>query len=282
MHRCWRSARVWSPSPDQMCKFDFRSIVLVYGLTMQRQSKILEMLTVSERVSVAEFAHELGVSEVTVRRDLTELEAAGVLKRVHGGAMGAAIRGEEVPFNFREIEKAAEKSAMARVACSMVRDGELVLIDSGTTGVAIAREIADRRITAMPLSVQGIEVLSGSRSVSLLLPGGAVRQGEGSIIGPLAEQSLAVLRFDTYFLTCCGLSPSTGVTAHDLQDAAIKRAALASSARIIVVADATKFARTAMAVVCGPEAVDLLITDSSAPPDAVSKLRSAGVRVEFA
>jgi len=250
--------------------------------TMQRQSKILEMLTVSERVSVAEFAQELRVSEVTVRRDLTELEAAGVLKRVHGGAMSAAIRGEEVPFNFREIEKAAEKSAMARVASSMVRDGELVLIDSGTTGVAIAREIADRRVTAMPLSIQGIEALSGSRSVSLLLPGGAVREGEGSIIGPLAEQSLAVLRFDTYFLTCCGLSPSTGVTAHDLQDAAIKRAALASSARIIVVADATKFARTAMAVVCRPEAVDLLITDSSAPPDAVSRLRSAGVRVEFA
>jgi len=205
---------------------------------MQRQSKILEMLTVSERVSVAEFAHELGVSEVTVRRDLTELEAAGVLKRVHGGAMGAAIRGEEVPFNFREIEKAAEKSAMARVACSMVRDGELVLIDSGTTGVAIAREIADRRITADATVGPGNRGPEWVAERVFAATGGAVRQGEGSIIGPLAEQSLAVLRFDTYFLTCCGLSPSTGVTAHDLQDAAVKRAALASSARIIVVADA--------------------------------------------
>ncbi|MCU1682619.1 MAG: DeoR family transcriptional regulator [Amycolatopsis sp.] len=249
---------------------------------MHRQSKILELLTMSERVGVAEFARELGVSEVTVRRDLTELETLGALKRVHGGAMSAAKRGEEVPFNVRKVESAAEKSAMARLAGSMVRDGELIAIDGGTTGAAIAAEVAHRRITAMPLSVQGIEALSGSLSVSLLLPGGAVRRGEGSIIGPLAEQALAALRFDTYFLTCCGLNPKTGLTAHDLQDAAVKRAALASSARIIVVADGTKFARTAMALICMPEAVDLLITDISAPPDAVSTLRSAGVRVEFA
>jgi DeoR/GlpR family transcriptional regulator of sugar metabolism len=250
--------------------------------TAHRQSKILELLTMSERVSVTEFAHELGVSEVTVRRDLTELETSGALRRVHGGAMSAAKRGEEVPFNVRKIERSTEKLAMARVASSMVNDGEVIAIDGGTTGAAIAAGVAHRRITAMPLSIQGIEALSGSQSVSLLLPGGAVRHGEGSIIGPLAEQALAALRFDTYFLTCCGLNPKTGITAHDLQDAAIKRAALTSSARIIAVADGTKFARTAMALICMPEAIDVLITDPSAPADAVSTLRSAGVRIEFA
>lgn len=244
-----------------------------------RHSQIVRALKVSESVMVADLAQALSTSAVTIRRDLADLEAAGVLRRVRGGAISTMLRGDELPFAMRELEATAEKARIAAEAVAMIADGESVIVDSGTTGVAAAHELSARRVTVMPLGVHAISVLAGASGVSLLLPGGTVRPGESSVVGPMVEQNLAALRFDTVLLTCCGVHREHGVTAYDMQDAAVKRAAIASSARVIAMVDARKFARTAMAVVCAATQIDVLVTGTSAPADVVAAWRADGIEV---
>ena len=253
-----------------------------------RHHHILDRLRSDGWVDVADLAAALETSEVTIRRDLDILAEQGTLRRVRGGAVSLMMRGEELPFAMREVESVEAKQRIAAVAAGLIRDGEavvvvvVVVVDSGTSGLAAARALADRQLTVMPLSLHGAVALSASSSVNLLLPGGATRFGEGAMVGPLAEASLAALRFDTVVLTCCGLSPEDGVTAHDLQDAAVKRAAVTSSRRIILVAEGAKFTRTALATVCPTDRIDVLVTDETAPADALGRFRDAGVDVQVA
>lgn len=250
--------------------------------SVARQGQIVERLRRVGRVDVADLASELATSEVTVRRDLDQLAEAGVLRRVRGGAVSLLMRGEEMPFAMREVEAAGDKDRIGAAAAALLRDGEAVAVDSGTSGLAVARALVGRRVTVVPLSLHAAGVLSASASVTLMLPGGTARFGEGSLVGPTTEANLAALRFDTTVLTCCGLSPAGGVTAHDVQDAAVKRAAVASAARVVLVAEGAKFARTSLAVVCPADRVDVLVTDASAPEQALEQLRGAGVQVVLA
>ena len=244
-----------------------------------RQAEIIRGLKRSTVVSVAELAQRLATSEITIRRDLAELESAGLLRRVRGGAVSAMLRGEELPFAMRELEYAEAKRRIAAVAVGLISDGEAVVLDSGTSGLAAAHEIRQRRVTVMPLSLSAIGALAAAEPVSMLLPGGTVRPHELSVVGPMVQDNLAALRFDTMLLSCCGFDVDRGVTAFDLQDAAVKRAALHASARVIAMVDGSKFVRTAMAVVCAATDIDVVVTDSSAPVDAVAALEAAGVRV---
>jgi DeoR/GlpR family transcriptional regulator of sugar metabolism len=245
-----------------------------------RHRVILDLLHTCGRVEVPDLARRLETSTITVRRDLDVLAGLGALRRIRGGAVPSTLRGEGLPFEVRAVDEAPLKARLAAVVAGLIGDGEAVVLDSGTTGAATAQALAGRRLTVMPLSVQGIAALAGSPSVSLLLPGGTVRHPEGSIVGPLAERALAELRFDTAVLTCCAADPDAGVTAHDLADAAVKKALRRSAQRTVLVAEGVKFHRTALAVVCGLEEVDVLVTDSSAPAEVVAGLVAAGVRVE--
>jgi DeoR/GlpR family transcriptional regulator of sugar metabolism len=224
-----------------------------------RQKEILDTLHREGRVEVPDLAERLDISAITIRRDLDQLAAAGALRRVRGGAVTASLRGEGLPFDVRAVDESALKSRLAEAAAALIADGEAVAVDSGTTGAAAAVALAGRRVTAMPFSVQGIAALAAGSSVTLLLPGGSVRRPEGTIVGPLAQQTLAGLRFDTTILTCCAAAPAVGVTAYDLDDAAVKRALRAAAQRTILIAEGAKFARSAMAVVCRLDEVDVLV-----------------------
>ena len=247
-----------------------------------RHARIVERLQGEGRVDVRDLAADLGTSEMTVRRDLDALAEAGALRRVRGGAVSLLMRGEELPFALRELESTGAKDRIAAAAADLVRDGEAVVVDSGTTGLAAARALAGRRLTAVPLSLPAATALAAGPGITLLLPGGTARHGEGSLVGPLTEASLSSLRFDTTLLTCCGASAAHGVTAHDVQDAAVKRAAIAAASRTVLLAEGAKFARTALALVCPVESVDVVVTDDTAPGPAVDALRAAGVEVVLA
>ncbi|MFI5937323.1 DeoR/GlpR family DNA-binding transcription regulator [Actinoplanes sp. NPDC051494] len=245
-----------------------------------RQKEILDALHRDGRVEVPELAERLGISPITIRRDLDQLAAAGALRRVRGGAVTTVLRGEGLPFTARAVDDIALKQRMAAVVDGLIADGEAVAIDGGTTGAAAATALARRRITAMPFSVQAIAALAGSPSVNLILPGGSVSMREGTIVGPLAERTLAGLRFDTAVLTCCAAAPAVGVTAYDPAEAAVKQAIRASAARTVLIAEGAKFTRSAMALVCRLEEIDVLVTDPTAPADLIAHLTGAGVRVE--
>ncbi|MGY5124960.1 DeoR/GlpR family DNA-binding transcription regulator [Streptomyces nigrescens] len=244
-----------------------------------RLGQITDAVREAGQLSVAELAGLTGASEMTIRRDLELLSGQGVLERYRGGARSLLLRGEEPPFTLRAQEGLEAKRRLAAEVAELIADGESVVIDSGTTCLEVARALAHRRLTVMPLSLHAVNALTGGPHLQLLLPGGAPRPVELALTGPLAEASLGALRFDTAVLGCCGLNTANGLTAYDLADAAVKRAAIASARRVIAVAEAAKFTRTALAHVTGVSALDAVVTEESAPAEELEALAAAQVTV---
>ncbi|MTE22266.1 DeoR family transcriptional regulator [Streptomyces sp. TRM43335] len=245
----------------------------------ERLRRITDAVRGAGRLSVAELAELTGASEMTIRRDLDVLAGQGVLERYRGGASSLLLRGEEPPFALRADERQDAKRRIAAEVAELIADGESVVLDSGTTCLEVARALAGRRLTVTPLSLHAANALADTPGPRLLLPGGEPRPGELALTGPLTEASLAALRFDTAVLGCCGLSAGDGMTAYDLADAAVKRAAVASARRVVAVADATKFSRTALALVAPASALDAVVTEEGAPDDETDALAAAGVTV---
>ncbi|MDL4820096.1 DeoR/GlpR family DNA-binding transcription regulator [Actinomadura opuntiae] len=245
----------------------------------ERLRRITEAVRDAGSMGVAELAGLTGASEMTIRRDLDHLAAQGVLERYRGGARSLLLRGEEPPFAVRVQEDVEAKRRIAAEAAALIADGESVVLDSGTTCLAVARELESRRLTVAPLSLHAINALSAAPRLTLLVPGGRPRPGELALTGPLAEASLAALRFDTAIIGCCGLTADDGLTAHDLEDAAVKRAAIASARRVIAVTEAAKLSRTALAFVGPVSDLDAVVTDDDAPAEQVARLEAAGVAV---
>ncbi|MEW1928773.1 DeoR/GlpR family DNA-binding transcription regulator [Streptomyces sp. NPDC088360] len=244
-----------------------------------RLRQISDAVRETGRMGVAELAELTGASEMTIRRDLEALADQGVLERYRGGARSLLLRGEEPPFALRAQEGLETKRRIAAEVAGLIADGESVVIDSGTTCLEVARALEQRRLTVLPLSLHAVNALTGAPQLTLLVPGGRPRPGELALTGPLTEASLAALRFDTAVIGCCGLSATHGLTAYDLDDAAVKRAAIASARRVIAVADAPKLSRTALAFVAPAAALHAVVTDEAAAQDETDALVAAGVTV---
>ncbi len=247
--------------------------------SVDRLKTITDAVRDRGQLSVADLAELTGASEMTIRRDLDALDEQGMIERYRGGARSVTLRGEEPPFALRAQESLAVKKRIAADVAGLIADGEAVLIDSGTTCLEVARALAHRRLTVMPLSLHAAHALAGGPRLKLLLPGGESRGGELALTGPLTEASLAALRFDTAVIGCCGLSAAHGLTAYDLADAAVKRAAIASAHRVIAVADADKFSRTGLAFVAPITAFDAIVTEEGASDREIGALTAAGVAV---
>ena len=230
-------------------------------------------------MDVVSAAVELGTAEMTIRRDLELLVERGVARRVRGGAVSLLMRGDELPFAMREIDAVDAKQRIGRFVAGLLDDGEAVGLDTGTTVLEVARAIAGRRLTAMPMSLHAAMALAGTSSVRLIMPGGETRPGELAIVGPSALSAISAVRFDTVVIGCCGVSPDGLVTAFDLGDAAVKQALLASGRRSVLALDGAKFTRAALAVVAAASEFDVVVTDHSAPPAALDALAEAGVVV---
>jgi DeoR/GlpR family transcriptional regulator of sugar metabolism len=244
-----------------------------------RRTHLVEILRTQGRVDVAAAASALGTAEMTIRRDLDVLVDQGVARRVRGGAVNLLMRGDELPYAMRELEGGDAKRRIAVETAGLIADGEAVGLDSGTTVVQVARALSGRRLTALPLSLHAAMVLAASPSIRLILPGGETRPGELALSGPMAIAGIAALRFDTVVIGCCGVSAEGQVMAYDLGDAAVKQALFAGASRRILVADADKFGRSALAVVAPVTDFDLLVTDSASPAGALATFEAAGVEV---
>lgn len=248
----------------------------------QRHQAILELLSTRGRVEVDELVEALGSSPMTIRRDLALLEAGGSLRRVYRGAEPQLSGSYEPPFALRAGRNADGKRRMAQVVRTLVRPGQTVIVDGGTTGVAVAEALCDLAVTVCTHSLRVAGVLLGSPTVRLMITGGIVRQGEHTLVGLAATRMFEDFRFDAFLMSASGAHPRYGLTEWNPEDAEVKRAALRAAERCIVTCDASKLGHTAFARVADWEQVDDLVVDEALPPDLRAAIEASGVEVHVA
>ena len=252
--------------------------------TEERHRLIGELLRRQAEASVEELTVACGASGATIRRDLEVLASNGVLRRVHGGARSLIVSGENPGYGQRELEDQAVKVRIAAAVAGLLRDRERVWLDSGTTATEIARTLRGRELTLMPMSVRSLTTVTADdpnagQRPALLLPGGSLVPGELCFRGPLAEANIRSLRFDTAVVTPCALNLKDGLLAHDLDDAAVKRAGLESAARVIVACAGSKWNANAMALVAPLESVNVIVTDKDLRAEELAHLNKLSVEV---
>lgn len=255
--------------------------IVVVSTKLDRHARILSELQERERLETASFAQALGVSEMTLRRDLDELAAEGALVRTHGGAQRGPRRTMEPPFRLRAQEASESKLAIAREAAALVGDGESVGLDVGTTGITIVEHWAPR--TDLTLVTSNLrtawaasEVLDLQRS-RLIVVGGVVRADELSMAGTTALATLDSLRVDTAIVSVAGVHHATGATDYNLDDAAVKKKITDGATRVIALADGRKIGAQTFARICPANTIDVLITDPDADEAELQRLADAGV-----
>lgn len=247
-----------------------------------RHKFVVQLLMRENRSTVAELARATGASEMTIRRDLEVLEARGALRRVRGGAVSSLPGGVEPPYAIRAMSGGEVKERLAQAALKLLTDGETVALDTGTTAVAVARTMATRQFTVVPLSLHAANELAGGTGIRMVLPGGQVRPGELSFYGGTPVRSLQELCLDTFILGCCGIDPIRGATAYNLDDVQVKRAAVASAQRVILVATGEKLGRTALGRICDVEDIAVVVTDAPPGTPVVDELRARGLNIVHA
>jgi DeoR/GlpR family transcriptional regulator of sugar metabolism len=260
-------------------------------LPEERRSRIQQQLSQRTTVSVAELAEEFGTSEMTVRRDLDELEARGVCQRIHGGAVSLRVQVYRAPtyvtYEQREQCQVREKIAIARAAAAMVRPGEVIAIDSGTTAAYLAQALRQSYpLTVVTNSIRALDQLYDLPHVTLISPGGTLSAedrnasgGDLTFVGPLAVAVLRSLRPAKAFIGASGLTMSDGITNAALFQAEIKRILIETSEEAILIADHTKFGQASGFLVAGVRAFCKVVTDVAAPAEDVEALRRQGIEV---
>jgi len=256
--------------------------------TTVRRERIARAVTERGFLRVTDAAAELGVSTVTVRSDLAALEAAGSLVRVHGGAMPAVAAGAgESSFESSLETQAAEKRAIGRRAAGLVRSGQSILLDVGTTAMAVAHALVERRdLTDVLIVTNGLTIAlalePGIPRFTVVVTGGTLRPLQHSLVNPFASPFLETLHLDVAFIGCNGVDPDRGVTNVNLPEAEVKRRMVLSAERPILIADSSKLGRARLGSVGQLSDFDALVTSADAPSDIVTRLRKAGLTVYVA
>ncbi|MDQ6937240.1 MAG: DeoR/GlpR family DNA-binding transcription regulator [Actinomycetota bacterium] len=244
-------------------------------LASQRQSRILEEIRRSGAARVSELTDLLGVSDMTIRRDLEQLASSGVVHKVHGGAVLNAAATEEPGFAVKsELEQVA-KVSIAALAASFIRPGSAIALSAGTTVYNLARHIA---------AVPGLTIVTNSTAVADLIAGGSggpgqtviltggVRTPSAALVGPVADLALRSLHVDQLFLGVHGMDATAGFTTPNLAEAETNRALIEGARQVIICADSTKWGSVGLASFAPLSTADILVTDSGLSVDATAIL----------
>jgi DeoR family transcriptional regulator of aga operon len=249
-------------------------------LNEERRRAILEILNREGRVLVLDLAKRFETSQVTIRKDLEELHAHGVIHRTHGGALPAREGALEDP-TLREKEKLhrKEKLRIAEAAARLVQEGQVVILDSGTTTTAIARALRHfQNLTIVTNAVNIAAELSGT-AVEVILTGGTLRKNSFSLVGPIAEETLHRLNADLLFLGVDGFDVHYGLSTPNLLEAKVNRVMVEVAKRTVAACDSSKFGRRSLSLIAPPQALHEVITDRGAPKSDVKALKKAGIEV---
>ena len=246
-------------------------------LAQRRYELIMQTLRAEGPVAVTTLGTRLGVSQATVRRDLAWLEGQGLLIRVRGGA--AATTSREPSFAAVAAEAHEAKDAIARRAAEMVSDGDVLLLDIGTTVHRLAAHLRGRQVTVMTANMAVYEELVPDPDIELILLGGVVRRNYRSLVGFLTEDAVRQVRADTLFIGTSGVRSDGTVMDTTVVEVPVRRAMIESSDRVVLLADAEKFPGSGFATVCGPEALGAVVSDVDEGSAALDAFRENGVEV---
>ena len=254
-------------------------------LKQERESEIVRLLSQSESgvLSVAQLSRTLSVSEMTIRRDLEALAERGLVQRIHGGAMhvNSALLFER-SFVERGREARQAKVAIGRTAARMVHDGQVIILDAGTTTLEVARHLTARHITAVTNALPVASELAAHAEVSAILLGGQVKGPELCTVGPMVTDSLARMSADLLFLSTAGFSSERGLTEPDLREAEVKRAMMKAAKRVCLVAHSSKRGAVYFTQTAPITAIQALITDDGLPDSERRALEEEGIEVIIA
>ena len=249
-------------------------------LSEERRRAIVEMLNREGRVLVQDLAKHFSTSQVTIRKDLEALHGHGLIHRTHGGALPAREGALEDP-TLREKEKLhrREKLRIAELAAGMVQEGQVVILDSGTTTTGIARALRTfQNLTIVTNAVNIAAELSGS-PVEVILTGGTLRKNSFSLVGPIAEETLRRLNADLLFLGVDGFDVHYGLSTPKLLEAKVNRTMVEVAKRTVAVCDSSKFGRRSLSLIAPPSALQEVITDRGIPKSDLRALKKAGIEV---
>ncbi|WP_158228391.1 DeoR/GlpR family DNA-binding transcription regulator [Pseudonocardia sp. MH-G8] len=242
-----------------------------------RQREILAVLQSARQVDVASLAQRFGVSGMTIRRDLAELDHAGQLHRVHGGA----VLPRPPAYGSRAAAMTVEKARIAKVVADLVRDDQALGIDSGTTCHAVAAEVSSRTdLTVVTNALHAaVEFRDTPNRVVVL---GGVMTRELTLVNAGATDAVPRVHLDTLVLGCGGISAERGLTYFDPAEVDVRRSLLVVADRVIVAADHTKLGRKTAIVLGGLDVIDMIVTDRPPPLPLSRACEVAGVQVTVA
>jgi DeoR/GlpR family transcriptional regulator of sugar metabolism len=246
----------------------------------ERRNRIIQMVNQDSRVKVADLSEVFGVSEVTVRNDLAELERLDLLERVHGGAVRTNRSYYRLTIQERLSANKAEKMAVAEYARTMVNEGDTIFLNSGTTSIYIARAIRDIRgllvVTNAPLVAQELD---NDGQCETVLVGGSYHGPMAFTYGDDAVRQISRYHAGKFLLSCDGVSAETGIMSYNTREADVYLCFMDNSSTIICVTDYSKIGRMSRIGICGIDRLDTLVTNAKADAAEIGEIRAKGVNI---
>jgi DeoR/GlpR family transcriptional regulator of sugar metabolism len=229
---------------------------------LERQKKLLDYVNKVKKATVSELSDYLNISKVTVRRYLSELESKDLVIKTHGGAL--SVDNElsiDLPYaNKKDLHK-AEKKRIGIAATKLINDGDVIILDAGSTTFAIAQQIVNRNITVLTNDLKIAFELSTNSNVKLIISGGPVQRNVYTVIGSTSEKFFNKVHVDKVFLGADAFNLECGVTNRTLEEASIKKAMIKAADEVILVTDSSKMGHKALANVCKTEDINAIVTD---------------------
>jgi DeoR family transcriptional regulator of aga operon len=247
--------------------------------TVERRRKILEQLYQNRQVSIFQLKKQFHVSEVTLRKDLQYLENRKLLIRSRGGAMLPVKIGDDLSVDKRKVLNLAKKKSIALAGCSLIKNGDTIILDSGTTLMELAKQLKGKENMTIITNALDIALkISEIENIKIIIPGGIFRKKSFSLVGVNAVQNLQMYRADKYFLSADGIT-ADGVFTSNLEEGQIARIIMSNAKENIILVDSSKFGRMGIINFAPLSKIHTLITDKKVPKEFYDMLQKVGIKV---
>ena len=247
--------------------------------TVERRRIILDQLQQNKQVNVSQLNEQFGVSEVTLRKDLRYLENKNLLIRSRGGAMLPVKVGEDLSVKKRMVLNLVQKKSIAAAARSLIKEGDTIILDSGTTLMQLASHLEKiKKLTIISNALDIVHKLSEYNNLKIIVPGGIFRKNSFSLVGVTAIDNFQMYRADKYFVSADGIS-ADGIFTSNLEEGQIAKLIMSHAKENIVLVDSSKFNREGIINFAPLSKIHTLVTDKNIPQNYLNHLTEIGIKV---